>query len=120
MRAAPGFSHETDGVRIINHYERLVSLGEIADYGEVGNVAVHGEYAISSNHFEAGFAGFAEFDLEILHVVVAVAEPLGFAKPDPVDDAGVVEFVRDNRIFRRARSRTGLRSHQSRSHKGWC
>src|SRR5712691_11867085 len=100
MRAAPGFSHKPDGVRIINHYERLVSFGEIADCGEVGDVAVHREYTIARNHFEAGFAGFAEFDLEVFYVVVAVTEALGFAKADPVDDAGVVELVGDDRILR--------------------
>src|SRR6266446_6951354 len=100
MRAATGVSHETVGVRVINHYERLVWFGEMTDRGEVGNVTVHREYTVGRDHFEPGFAGFAEFDLEVLHVVVGVAQALRFAKPDAIDDAGVVKFVRDNGIFR--------------------
>ena len=37
--------------------------------------------------------------LEVGHVVVGVAEPLGLAEADAVDDAGVVEGVGDDRVL---------------------
>ena len=44
----------------------------------------------------------ASFSLrfQICHVVVLVAEPLRFAQADAVDDAGVVQLVGDDGVFR--------------------
>jgi hypothetical protein len=38
--------------------------------------------------------------LEILHIVVGVAITPGFAEPDSIDDAGVVQRVADYRVIR--------------------
>ena len=52
--------------------------------------------AISRNR---AFVAFRELGLEIGHVVVLVAQALGFAEPDAVDDRGVVQLVGDDRIL---------------------
>ena len=40
-----------------------------------------------------------ELGLQVGHVVVLVAKPLGLAEPDAVDDRGVVQLVGDHRIL---------------------
>ena len=48
---------------------------------------------------EPGAGRLLELLFQVGHVVVLVAEPLGLAEPDAVDDAGVVQFVRDDGVL---------------------
>ena len=61
------------------------------------------ENAVSGNQLDAGalLVGGLELSLEVFHVVVFVAEALGLAQANTVDDAGVVELVRDDGVFGR-------------------
>ena len=45
-------------------------------------------------------AASQQLGLQIRHVVVGVAQPLGLAEPHPVDDAGVVQGIGDDRVLR--------------------
>src|SRR6516164_3919416 len=47
--AAAAFAHETNGVRIIYHHQRLVFVRQVANGGEVGDVTVHRKHAIGRN-----------------------------------------------------------------------
>ena len=99
-RAAPVFADKADRVRIVDHDQRAVSVGQIADAGEVGDDAVHREHAVGGDQLEAraGGIGFAQFRFEVGQVVVLVAEALGLAQPHAVDDARVIQFVADDRV----------------------
>ena len=44
-------------------------------------------------------AGLLQLRLQVGHVVVLVAQPLGLAEPDAVDDRGVVQLVGDDRVL---------------------
>ena len=68
--------------------------------GQVGDVAVHGEHAVGGDQAEARAGGLGQLGLEVGHVVVQVAEALGFAEADAVNDAGVVQFVGDDGVLR--------------------
>ena len=92
--------HETDGVRIVHHHQRAVLLGEVADRGQVGDIAVHGEHAVGGDQAETRAGGLGQLGIEVGHVVVQVAEPLGFAQADAVNDAGVVQLIGNDRVLR--------------------
>ena len=88
-----------DGVRIVDHHQGVVLVGQIADAGQVGDDAVHRKDAVGGDHAEPGAGRLLELLLQVGHVVVLVAEPLGLAEPHAVDDAGVVQLVGDDRVF---------------------
>jgi hypothetical protein len=41
------------GVAFIDQHGGLVVLGEIADFGQFGDVAIHGEHAVGDDELEA-------------------------------------------------------------------
>jgi len=86
-------------VRVVDHRQRVILFGEIANGREVGDRAVHRKTTVSGNQSEARISRRAELRLQICHVVVFVAKPLRFAEADAVDDAGVIQFIADHRIL---------------------
>ena len=100
VRAAAARAHETDGVGVIDHHQRSVRVGEIADRREVCEVAVHREHAICHNENAPRALGCLELRSKIGHVVVLVTETLGFAEAHTVDDGGVVELIGNDRVIR--------------------
>ena len=92
-------SHEPDGVGVVHHHHRVVLVGQVADRREVGDVAVHGEDAVGGDQPQPRTRGLLQLRLQVGHVVVAVAEALGLAEADAVDDAGVVQLVGDDGVL---------------------
>ena len=90
----PPGADEADGVRVVDHHERVVALGEVADPVELREVAVHREDAVGGDQPVARVGRLLEPRLELVHVAVRVAQPLRLAEPDAVDDRGVVELRR--------------------------
>ena len=99
VRAASSFAEKTGGVRVVDHRQRVIFFGEIANRREIRDSAVHRETAVSGDQSEARILRRAELRFQIGHVVVFVAKPLRFAEPDAVDDAGVIQFIADHRVF---------------------
>ena len=66
---------------------------------ELGEVAVHREDAVRRDQAVPSVGGLLEPRLELVHVAVRVAQPARLAEPDPVDDRGVVELIRDDRVL---------------------
>ena len=95
-------AHEADGVAVVDHRQRVIAVGEIADGLEVCNIAVHGEHAVGrdQNFLAAGFPRVLELGFEILHVVVQIAVALGLAEAHAVDDGRVVQLIRNDRVLR--------------------
>ena len=56
--------------------------------------------AVGRDQSEARAFRRLQLRLEIGHVVVLVAKALRFAEPDAVDDAGVIQFVANDRVLR--------------------
>jgi hypothetical protein len=69
-----------------------VGLCQVANGGQIGDVAVHTEDAIGDDQPEAGVTGLAQLCLKVVHVTVAIAEALRLAEADAVDDGGVVQL----------------------------
>ncbi len=99
MRAAPVGAHESDGVGVVHHHQRVVALGELADVRQRCEVAVHGENAVGDDQAKSSARAVFELTLEIFHVTVRIPETLRLAQPDAVDDARVIQSVRDDRVL---------------------
>ena len=93
-------AHEAHGVAVIHHHQGAVFLRQVADALEVGDKAVHGKDAVCGDQLDTAILGLLQLGLQVLHAVVLVAETLGFAQADPIDDAGMIELIGDHRVFR--------------------
>ena len=86
VRAAPALAHEADGVRIVDHHQRVVLVRQIADSRQVGDEpSIEKTPSVAIMRNRAG-SGFLEFGFQVGHVVVSIAKTLGFAEPNAVDD----------------------------------
>src|SRR5579863_8084847 len=52
--AAAAIAEDAGGVRVVNHHDAIIFFGERAEGREIGDVAVHGKYAIGDEEFFAG------------------------------------------------------------------
>ena len=93
------FADEADGVGVIDHHECVVLVGEVADLFEPGDVAIHGEDAVSGDEAMARASGVFQLGFEVVHIAVLVSILGGFTEANAVDDAGVVELVRNDGVF---------------------
>ena len=96
---APDGPDEADRVRVVDHHQGVVALGQVADLVERREVAVHREDAVGDDQPTPGALAASQLLLEVGHVPVAVAQALRLAQPDAVDDRGVVELVGDDRVL---------------------
>ena len=97
-RAAPRGSHEAGRVRVIDHDERVVAFGELADAAQIGDEAVHGEHPVGRDQAGARPARLLQALLQLRHVAVGVTVALRLAQADAVDDARMVQRIRDHRV----------------------
>ena len=98
--AAAGFAQKSAAVALVHHHQGLVLIGQVADFVELRNRAIHRKRAVGDDNAVARALGRGVLQLlfEVGHVVVQVAVALGLAQAHPVDDAGVVEGVRNNGV----------------------
>ncbi len=87
---------------LVDHDQGVVFIRQVADLVQGGQQAIHGEYPVGDDDLMAGVVrvGLFELLLQGLHIPVVIAVPLCFAKPDPVDDRGVVQCIGDDRVLR--------------------
>ncbi len=108
-----GVAQQAGGVRFVDDEDGVVALGQFAQGGQVGHVAVHGEDRVGDDE-AAGAAGF-RFRVSCVGggVLVTFEEALEFgvsqvwegadggaAGAGGVDEAGVVELVETDQIVR--------------------
>ena len=99
VRAAAARADEAGGVRVVDHHQGAVAVGQIADLREPGDRAVHGEHAVGRDQAHARVLRVLQRLLELVHVVVGVAQAPRLAQADAVDDAGVIQRVADDRVL---------------------
>ena len=90
---------EAGGVRIVHHHQRAVAPGQLADLPEPRDRAVHREHPVGRDEAHARGGGVLERLLELVHVVVGIAQAPRLAEADAVDDAGVIERVADHGVL---------------------
>ena len=72
---------------------------EAYDFGQVGEVALHGEDTVDDDEFHhIGFASL-QLSLEVDHVVVAEFELFGEGESSAVDDAGMVALIANDVVL---------------------
>jgi hypothetical protein len=97
-RAGAGLPDEADRVGVIDHDQRVVGLGEVADAGQRSEVAVHREHAVGRDDPAPSARCGLELYGEVVEVAVPVAVTRRLRQPYAVDDARVVELVGDDRV----------------------
>ena len=103
-RAAPARPERAGGVRLVDHQAAAVAARQLEQLGDRGDVAVHREDRVGDDQRRA-IARLAQPPGQVLEVGVAVDEPLGARDPAAVDDARVVELVREDDLRRGPRAR---------------
>ena len=84
--AAAIASEDADAVGFIDHEHRIgILLFESDDVGQRSEVALHGEDAIYDDELHGVFFAFLEFALQVIHVVVLVANLLRHRQPSAID-----------------------------------
>ena len=93
-------AHEAHSVAVVHHDQSAVFVGQVADALQVGDEAVHGEDTVGGDQLDAAVFGLFQLGLQVFHVVVLIAQSLGFAQADAVDDGGVVQLVGNDGVLR--------------------
>ncbi len=95
---APATRPERAGaVRLVHHHARVMAPRQLHYLRQRRDVAVHREHAV--RHDQRGAAGrLAQAVLEVLDVAVVVDERARLGEPAAVDDARVVEGVRQHHV----------------------
>jgi len=96
---ATGLAQHACRVALIDHHQRIVFLGQLADLIQRSGVAVHREDAVGYDDAETLCLGFLEAILQLGHVGVGVTVANGLAQTHAVDDRRVVERIGDDRIL---------------------
>ena len=95
---------DTSCVALINEGEGSISLGELVDLIEGSDITIHGKNSISDDHSQATVLRILKHLLENLHIHVLVAESARLAESDTINDGGMIELIRNDRIFCRQTS----------------
>ena len=99
-RPAPGVSQHARRVRVVDRHDRVVPVAQLADLRERRDLPLHREDAVGDDEPVSRVPGRLQCLAQRVHVHVVVDQPAGLAETDPVDDAGVIETVRDQRVLR--------------------
>ena len=99
VRAAAVGADEAGGVRIVHHDQRPVPIGQVTDIFEFRDGAIHREHAVGRDQTHSGILRVLQGLLELIHVVVGIAQPASLAEANSIDDAGVVQGVADDGIL---------------------
>src|SRR5438309_5645556 len=120
--AAAIFPEHAGSMGIIDHHDRAIFFGKIAQSGQRSDVAVHRENAISDKQFLSGLIGHAgEFSFGVGNVLVLEDENFCAREARAIDDGSMIELVGDDEILFTqdgrdcpgVRSETGLENHAS-------
>jgi hypothetical protein len=88
-------------VAFVDVHQRVVLVGQRGDLVERRDKAVHRERAVGGDQLgaRAGGVGGLQLRFQVGHVAVGVAEALGLAQADAVDDRGVVQRVGNDGVL---------------------
>ncbi len=97
-RATAAIAQNAQTVCVIHHHSCAVLLGKADDFGQVCNVAAHGEHAIGDDEGTGTLGHHLQQTLQIGHVVVLIALHGAIGQAAAVIDAGVVFTVADHPV----------------------
>ena len=95
-------------MRVVDHHDRSVFFGEVAERGQRADVSVHREDAVGDQQLLAGFGLDAgKLFLGVRDVFVAEDENLRLREARAVDDRGVIQRVGDDEVVFAEHGRDG-------------
>ena len=94
-----GLTYYTGRVRLVDHDEGVVLLRQFVDLIERTYVSIHGEDTVGCDDTEPLCLSLLEFGFEVRHVTVRITVAHSLAQTHAVDDRGMVEGIRDDRIL---------------------
>ena len=97
--SAASLADESSGVTLIHEEHTLMLLRQLNDLRQWGDVSIHREDPVRDNEPVRAALGLNEETLEVSHVQVLVAETLGLAETNTIDNGGMVELIRDDGVF---------------------
>jgi hypothetical protein len=92
-------------VGLIYYEQGVMTPCEFSQTRERGDVTVHAEHGLADDDPLAGGSALLEQGFQVIKIVVAVAGTVGAAEPDAVNNAGVVQLVREYLVARLADGR---------------
>ena len=95
--AAPLRAEHAEAVRVVHHQPRVMRFGQRQQFGQRGDIALHAEYAVGENHLARRLAG-RQRAAQRGGVGVRIAVMAGSREQRAVDQRGVVEAVRKDRV----------------------
>ena len=100
-RATSARPHEPRGMAIIHHGQTIIGISNPANFPQISQIAVHRKHTIRRNHHKPRATRPCRLylALQIRHIAVLKPKPPRFAQPDAVNDRGMVQAVRNNRIL---------------------
>ena len=99
MTAAAVAAQHARGVRVVDHHDGAVLLGQRGELVHRADVAVHGEDAVGDDELVARLVlDLLQQFLAVGDVLVAEDLDLGAREPRAVDDAGVVQLVGEDEV----------------------
>ena len=100
LRAAAALRTEhTARMRIVDHQQGAVTLGERRNRIELCNIAVHAEH-VGGDEPRATRLRLLQSRLELVHIAMRVTQAFRLTETYAVDDGGVIECVADHRVLR--------------------
>ena len=106
--AASLAAEHAGSVRVVDHHDRAVFFGRLAQAGQRADVAIHREDAVGDQQLFPGLILHAgELLLGVGHVFVAEDENLRPRKTAAIDDRSVIQFVGDDVVVFAQKCRYG-------------
>src|SRR5215469_1131113 len=99
------------GMRVVNHHDRAILVAEVAELVDGANIAIHRKHSIRDDQLTAGFGlDLLQQFLCMRGVLMAEDLDLRAREPRTINDAGMIQLIRDNEVFlpQNARDRAGI------------
>ena len=84
---------------VVDHDNGVMALGKVADFGQLGQVAVHREHAVGRDQPQPAPCCLFQFLFELGHVGVPIAHALRLTESDAVNDAGMIQLVAQHGVL---------------------
>ena len=97
--AVTRLAHDTSRVRLVDHNQRVILLGQITDLVHRRHVAVHREHTVGCDDAEALLLRLLEALLEFGHISIGIAIAFSLAQTHAVDDGRVVQRITDDGVL---------------------
>ena len=108
-------TEDTNTVCFIHHHRSSIFLFELNDFGQIAEVTFHRENTIHNDEFHGILFTLLEFALQILHIVVLIAQLFCHRQTASVYDRSMVAIVANHIVVRTKECRNHTTVHRKSS-----